>query len=470
MSESSGAEGEESGALVAPAAFVRCEAPAARLPSRRANRRRDAPVLDHNRDARSQYATSAVLNRAKGNPMNRFDDPGLRVGLLGQRGHGKTTLVRALDSMRALITEGEPPHPERSPGLPWVPRSALDTLYVWSIPFCRLDLVCFDPKRHRDAIHALISGNARLDVALLVVAADEGLTSETREQLRLACWLGVEQVVVFLNKIDLVTDPGMLDLAEYEVRCLLAAHGYCADRVPVIRGSVTQALEEGEPDNPPASLGELLAALAACRVEAPASRELPCRLRLLGVGRGSQEVVQVFAEHHQGRLAPGLVLEVLGGSDPADRVVVEGLGPVLSRGRLGGEVLSLGISGVLRTALAERVALVTPDTIGLRDECEAVVYLFTPQEGGWYTGVHTDACPSLAMRVEFQLGEANARLEAFADVEKWQPGEVVRVVCRLPRDQPLPFEVGSRFLFGDRDQPIGCGAVTRLLGPALTRG
>jgi elongation factor Tu len=364
------------------------------------------------------------------------------VVVLGQFGHGKTTLVRALGRHGQ---QGEDQHLRIHQRGPFFPR--LSTVVSFGTE-----------KRHYTLFD--IKGSVPGDLALLVVAADEGGTPETRQQVQLLRWLGIEQVVVFLSKVDLLRDdPDFIDLAEWEVRDLLSAHEYRGDEVPVIRGDARAALEAaGKDDSACACLHELAQALDACpAIPAVPEGDRPFLLAIEDVfsiqGRGTVATGQI----ERGRVRAGDEVEIVGLTpEPRHTVVVgvEMLSP-LPEG-VAGDNVGIILRDLGRSEVQRGQVLAAPGSVAAHTRFEAVLDLLLPEEGGRRSPIFTGYRPHFKFRTLDVRGQVT-----LSGVEQCLPGEQVRVMARVLA--PVPLETGLRFALRDSSGVVGYGVATRIL-------
>jgi elongation factor Tu len=387
--------------------------------------------------------------------------PRVQIGVLGQQGHGKTTLARALEKHhwdRVFNTcYDEDRH--RSPGRPWIAASAADTLIEWQFLSAKREYTLADCKRHRDYVHALVTGNVRIDAAVLVVAADDGPTEETRGQIRLARWLGMYDLVVFLYKVDVFEhEPALIDLAEQDTRLALAERGYPADDVTVVRGSARAAFQaKGWADSACTCLQHLLAGLDACDLPPVLSPlDLPFLIPVGDVfsieGRG----VVVVGSLERGRVRVGDEVELVGLSPTSHRGVVSGVemfSPPPPRDTIG-----LLLGGIDRAAVEGGQVLAAPGSIGCHSHFEAVVYLLSPQEGGRRAPFYSGYRPQFYLHGH----DFDCTLALLPDACQCSPGETVRVVVSRDAGRPLALEVGTRFALREGARTVGVGVITRL--------
>jgi elongation factor Tu len=381
--------------------------------------------------------------------------PHVNIGTMGHVDHGKTTLTAAITKVLA----------ERGTGT-YVPFDRIDrapeeaargiTINIAHVEYetATRHYAHVDMPGHADYVKNMITGAAQLDGAILVVSARDGVMPQTAEHVLLARQVGVEHLVVALNKAD-DGDPELLDLVELEIRELLSAHGYPGEQVPVVRVSGLRALE-GDP-RWTAALGDLLDAVDE-HVPMPvrytdAPFLLPVENVLTITGRGT--VVTGAVE--RGTVRVGDRIEVLGFGGALASVVtgVETFGKPMEFAQAGDNVAIL-LRGVGRNQVRRGQIVAAPGSLTPRQGFLARVYLLAAHEGGRRTGIGTGYRPQFYLRTgdvvgDMDLGEAGVAL----------PGDTVEVRVALGR--PVPLEVGLGFAIREGGRTVGAGTVTALV-------
>lgn len=383
--------------------------------------------------------------------------PHLNIGTIGHLDHGKTTLTAAITkvlSARGTSTLVPPEHLDRAPGevtrglsvAPGHVEYATDTRH-----YAHLDL----PGR-ADLVQHVIIGAAQLDGAILVVSALEGVMPQTVEHVVVARQLGVEHLVVALTKTD-VSDAGLTELVEREVRGLLTAHGYAGPFLPVVRVSGTRALH-----GDPRWVATVEALLDAVDTWVPVPHRhraapllLPVAHALTRTGRGT--VVTGVIE--RGSVRPGDRV-LLHGDDPAGTesqvTGVETFGRPLAYAEAGDSVALL-LRGVPRRAVRRGQVVAAPGSVTPRTAFTARVHLLSPDEGGRRTPVASGYRPHFHLRTADVVGEVDLGARGAA-----RPGDTVTMAVRLGRG--LPLEPGLGFAVRDGGHAVGAGRVTALPG------
>ncbi|MGW7452851.1 elongation factor Tu [Streptomyces sp. NPDC054787] len=383
--------------------------------------------------------------------------PHLNIGTMGHVDHGKTTLTAAITK---VLAEGG--------GASFVPFDRIDrapeearrgiTINLTHVEY-ETDTRHYahvDMPGHADYIKNMVTGAAQLDGAILVVSALDGVMPQTAEHVLLARQVGVDHIVVALNKAD-AGDPELTDLVELEVRELLTAHGYGGDAAPVVRVSGLGALE-GDPRWTEA----IRALLDAVDTYVPtpvrytdAPFLLPVENVLTITGRGT--VVTGAVERGSVRL--GDRVAVLGGDgEPAETVVtgLETFGKPMESAEAGDNVALL-LRGVPRDGVRRGHVVAAPGSVTPKRRFTAQVYVLSAREGGRTTPVATGYRPQFYIRTADVVGDVDLGEAAVA-----RPGQTVTMTVELGRDVPL--ESGLGFAIREGGRTVGAGTVTAVLG------
>ncbi|MFJ2821457.1 elongation factor Tu [Streptomyces toxytricini] len=382
--------------------------------------------------------------------------PHLNIGTMGHVDHGKTTLTAAITKVLA-----------RRGGASFVPFDRIDrapeearrgiTINLAHVEY-ETDTRHYahvDMPGHADYVKNMVTGAAQLDGAILVVSALDGVMPQTAEHVLLARQVGVDHIVVALNKAD-GADPELADLVELEVRELLTAHGYGGDTAPVVRVSGLRALE-GDPK----WTGAVEALLDAVDTYVPvpvrytdAPFLLPVENVLTITGRGT--VVTGAVE--RGRIRTGDRVAVLGGDGGPVETVVTGLetfGRLMDSAEAGDNVALL-LRGVPRDGVRRGHVVAAPGSVEPRRRFTAQVYVLSAREGGRRTPLTTGYRPQFYIRTADVVGAVDLGAAAAA-----QPGETVAMTVELGRDVPL--EAGLGFAVREGGRTVGAGTVTTVL-------
>ncbi|MFJ3911128.1 elongation factor Tu [Streptomyces vinaceus] len=383
--------------------------------------------------------------------------PHLNIGTMGHVDHGKTTLTAAITKVLA----------ERG-GASFVPFDRIDrapeearrgiTINLTHVEY-ETDTRHYahvDMPGHADYVKNMVTGAAQLDGAILVVSALDGVMPQTAEHVLLARQVGVDHIVVALNKAD-AGDPELTDLVELEVRELLTAHGYGGDSAPVVRVSGLGALE-----GDPRWTGAIEALLDAVDTYVPmpvrytdAPFLLPVENVLTITGRGT--VVTGAVE--RGSVRTGDRVSVLGGDGEPVETVVTGLetfGKPMESAEAGDNVALL-LRGVPREGVRRGQVVAAPGSVEPRRRFTAQVYVLSAREGGRTTPVATGYRPQFYIRTADVVGDVDLGTAGVA-----RPGETVTMTVGLGRDVPL--EPGLGFAIREGGRTVGAGTVSAVLG------
>lgn len=383
--------------------------------------------------------------------------PHLNIGTMGHVDHGKTTLTAAITKVLA----------ERG-GASFVPFDRIDrapeearrgiTINLTHVEY-ETDTRHYahvDMPGHADYVKNMVTGAAQLDGAILVVSALDGVMPQTAEHVLLARQVGVDHIVVALNKAD-AGDPELTDLVELEVRELLSAHGYGGDEAPVVRVSGLGALE-----GDPRWTGAIEALLDAVDTYVPmpvrytdAPFLLPVENVLTITGRGT--VVTGAVERGTVRLGDRVAL--LGGDGEPLETVVTGLetfGKPMESAEAGDNVALL-LRGVHRDGVRRGHVVAAPGSVAPRRRFTAQVYVLSAREGGRTTALSSGYRPQFYIRTADVVGDVDLGAAGVA-----RPGETVAMTVELGRDVPL--EAGLGFAIREGGRTVGAGTVTEVLG------
>ncbi|MFF3346750.1 elongation factor Tu [Streptomyces sp. NPDC002779] len=380
--------------------------------------------------------------------------PHLNIGTMGHVDHGKTTLTAAITKVLA----------ERDSGTRYVPFDRIDrapeeaargiTINIAHVEY-ETDTRHYahvDMPGHADYVKNMVTGAAQLDGAILVVSALDGIMPQTAEHVLLARQVGVDHVVVALNKAD-AADEELVELVELEVRDLLTEHGYGGDSAPVVRVSGLRALE-GYPKWT-AAVEALLDAVDTYvptperYVDAPFL--LPVENVLTITGRGT--VVTGAVE--RGTVRAGDRVEVLGAGVETVVTGVETFGKPMAEAQAGDSVALL-LRGVPRDAVRRGHVVAAPGSVVPRRRFTAQVYVLSAREGGRTTAVSTGYRPQFYVRTADVVGDVDLGAAGVA-----RPGETVTMTVELGREVPL--EPGLGFAIREGGRTVGAGTVTRVM-------
>ena len=386
------------------------------------------------------------------------EKPHVNVGTIGHVDHGKTTLTAAITdvlSKRGLATkknydeiDGAPEEKERG--------ITINTAHVEYQTDTR-HYAHVDCPGHADYVKNMITGAAQMDGAILVVAATDGPMPQTKEHILLARQVGVPQIVVFMNKVDLVDDPELLDLVEMEVRDLLTSYGFDGDKTPIIRGSATGALA-GDPKWLDA-ITELMNAVDTYIPLPPRPIDQPFLMSVEDVfsitGRGTVATGRI----ERGIVKVGEAVEIVGLMDaPMSSTVtgVEMFKKLLDQGQAGDNA-GLLLRGIEKKDIRRGMVICAPKTITPHTEFKCEVYVLSKEEGGRHTPFFNKYRPQFYFRTTDVTGECSLP----EGTEMVMPGDNVSLTVKLI--QPIAMEKGLKFAIREGGRTVGAGQVTEIL-------
>jgi elongation factor Tu len=389
--------------------------------------------------------------------------PHVNVGTIGHVDHGKTTLTAAITkvlSFKGLANFKPYEQIDKAPE----ERARGITIAISHVEYEteKRHYAHVDCPGHADYIKNMITGAAQMDGAILVVSAPDGPMPQTREHILLARQVEVPAIVVFLNKVDMLDDPELLELVELEVRELLSQYGYPGESVPVVRGSALRALESAstDPEAPEyAPIWELLRVVDEYIPTPVRAVDKPFLMPIEDVfgikGRGTVVTGRV----ERGRLRPGETVEIVGLGPTRQTVVtsIEMFQKVLDEAVAGDNIGCL-LRGIERDEVERGQVLAAPGSITPHREFEAEVYVLSKEEGGRHTPFFAGYRPQFYIRTTDVTGEVVGLPEG---VEMVMPGDNVRL--RVELDKPVALEEGSRFAIREGGRTVGAGVVTKII-------
>ncbi|XP_074991501.1 elongation factor Tu, mitochondrial [Calonectris borealis] len=390
------------------------------------------------------------------------DKPHLNVGTIGHVDHGKTTLTAAITKILSASGSARFRRYEEIDSAP-EERARGITINAAHVEYAtaRRHYAHTDCPGHADYVKNMITGTAPLDGCILVVAATDGQMPQTREHLLLAKQVGVQHVVVYVNKADAVGDPELLALVELEVRELLAEFGYDGERTPVIVGSALCALQDRDPELGLNSVLKLLEAVDTHIPLPPRDLDKPFLLPVEAVhsipGRGTV----VTGTLERGTIRKGDECEFLGYNRHLRTVVtgIEMFHKSLERAEAGDNLGAL-LRGLKREDVRRGMVMGKPGSLQAHQKVEAQVYVLSPQEGGRHRPFVAHYSPVMFSHT----WDIACRVLLPPNKELVMPGE--DATLSLVLRQPMVLEPGQRFTLRDGSRTIGTGVVTRTL--ALT--
>ncbi len=386
--------------------------------------------------------------------------PHVNVGTIGHVDHGKTTLTAAITHvlhMKGLAKKSEGVDdidnaPEEKA------RGITIALHHSEYESEKRHYAHIDAPGHADYIKNMITGAAQMDGAILVVAATDGPMPQTREHILLARQVGVPQVVVFLNKCDMVDDPELIDLVESEVRELLKKQEYPGDTTPIIRGSATKALAATSPDSPEAKpILDLIQALDDFIPDPVRELDKPFLMPVEDIfsieGRGTVVTGRV----ERGKVKVNEEIEIVGLRPTAKTVVtgIEMFNKLLDEG-MAGDNVGILLRGLKKEDVERGQVLAKPGSVTPHTEFDCEVYVLSKEEGGRHTPFFKGYKPQFYIRTTDVTGEVILPEGS----EMVMPGDTVKLKVKLI--SPVAMEEKQHFAIREGGKTVGAGVVTKI--------
>jgi len=386
------------------------------------------------------------------------DKPHVNVGTIGHVDHGKTTLTAAITSILAGRGLAEAKKYDEIDAAPEEKERGI-TINTAHVEYATANrhYAHVDCPGHADYVKNMITGAAQMDGAILVVAATDGPMPQTKEHILLARQVGVPRIVVFMNKVDLVDDPELLELVEMEIRELLTSYGFDGDNTPIIQGSATGALA-GE-EKWVKAIDELMAAVDTYIPLPPRPVDLPFLMSVEDVfsitGRGTVATGRI----ERGVIKVGEGIEIVGLQEtPLTSTVtgVEMFRKLLDRGEAGDNA-GLLLRGIEKTQIRRGMVLCKPGSITPHTEFKGEVYVLSKEEGGRHTPFFNKYRPQFYFRTTDVTGEVTLP----AGTEMVMPGDNTSLSVVLI--QPIAMEKGLKFAIREGGRTVGAGQVTDIV-------
>ena len=389
--------------------------------------------------------------------------PHVNVGTIGHIDHGKSTLTAAMSARSAVRFGGEiKSYADITKG--GTVRDASKTVTIHSshteYETEKRHYAHVDCPGHADFVKNMITGAAQMDGAILVVGADDGPMPQTREHVLLARQVGVPFIVVFLNKIDLVDDPELLDLVELEVRELLSKYEFPGDDTPVIRGCASVAMGDPKDDEKAKCIDELFDAIDSYIPQPDREEDKPFLMA----------VEDVFSIKGRGTVATGRIergickineqVEIVGLTEAPHKTVLTGIemfNKTLDEGRAGDNV-GLLLRGVDKDGVERGQVICKPGSIKPHTKFKGQVYVLTKEEGGRHTPFFTGYRPQFYFRTTDVTGSTSL----LGGAEMCMPGDNIEMEIDL-MGKPVAMEPGLRFAVREGGRTIGSGTVTSII-------
>ncbi|MEQ1678366.1 MAG: elongation factor Tu [Chitinophagaceae bacterium] len=387
------------------------------------------------------------------------DKPHVNVGTIGHIDHGKTTLTAAITTI--LATKGMGNTAKKYDEIDAAPEEkergiTINTAHV-EYQTANRHYAHVDCPGHADYVKNMITGAAQMDGAILVVAATDGPMPQTKEHILLARQVGVPKIVVFMNKVDLVDDPELLELVEMEIRDLLTFYGFDGANTPIIKGSAIKALE-GDAEGVK-QVEELMAAVDSYIPLPPRPVDQPFLMSVEDVfsitGRGTVATGRI----ERGRIKVGEGVEIVGLVEApltSTCTGVEMFRKLLDEGEAGDNA-GLLLRGIEKTQIRRGMVICKPGSITPHTEFKAEVYVLSKEEGGRHTPFFNKYRPQFYFRTTDVTGE----VELNAGTEMVMPGDNTSLNVKLI--QPIAMEKGLKFAIREGGRTVGAGQVTEIV-------
>ncbi len=384
--------------------------------------------------------------------------PHCNIGTIGHVDHGKTSLTAAITKILAktggatytAYDQIDKAPEERARGI------TISTAHV-EYETANRHYAHVDCPGHADYVKNMITGAAQMDGAILVVSAADGPMPQTREHILLARQVGVPALVVFLNKVDMVDDPELLELVEMEVRELLSSYQFPGDDIPIIKGSALMALEDKSPELGENAVLELMAAVDAYIPQPVRATERPFLMPIEDVFSISGRGTVVTGRIERGIVNVGDEVEIVGIKNTVKTIVtgVEMFRKLLDRGEAGDNIGAL-LRGTKREDVERGQVLAKPGSITPHTQFKAEAYVLTKEEGGRHTPFFTNYRPQFY----FRTTDVTGVVQLPEGTEMVMPGDNVSMDVELIA--PIAMDEGLRFAIREGGRTVGAGVVASI--------
>jgi elongation factor Tu len=385
--------------------------------------------------------------------------PHCNVGTIGHVDHGKTSLTAAITKVLAetggatfmAYDQIDKAPEEKARGI------TISTAHV-EYETQKRHYAHVDCPGHADYVKNMITGAAQMDGAILVVSAADGPMPQTREHILLARQVGVPALVVFLNKVDMVDDPELLDLVELEVRELLSKYDFPGDKIPIIRGSALMALEGNKPELGKDAILKLMAAVDEYIPQPERPIDQPFLMPIEDVFSISGRGTVVTGRVERGIVKVGEEVEIIG-IKPTTKTVVTGVEmfrKLLDQGQAGDNIGAL-LRGVEREGVERGQVLAKPGSVKPHTKFTAEAYILTKEEGGRHTPFFTNYRPQFY----FRTTDVTGVVELPSGTEMVMPGDNVSMTVSLI--VPIAMEEKLRFAIREGGRTVGAGVVAKII-------
>ncbi|MBU6507052.1 MAG: elongation factor Tu [Alphaproteobacteria bacterium] len=385
--------------------------------------------------------------------------PHCNVGTIGHVDHGKTTLTAAITKVLAetggavytAYDQIDKAPEERARGI------TISTAHV-EYETKKRHYAHVDCPGHADYVKNMITGAAQMDGAILVVSAADGPMPQTREHILLARQVGVPAIVVFLNKVDMVDDPELLDLVELEVRELLSSYQFPGDKIPIVRGSALAALEDKNKELGHDAILKLMEAVDSYIPQPKRDRDRPFLMPIEDVFSISGRGTVVTGRVERGIIKVGDEVEIVG-LKPTTKTVVTGVEmfrKLLDQGEAGDNIGAL-LRGTKREEVERGQVLAAPGSITPHTNFQAEAYILTKEEGGRHTPFFSNYRPQFY----FRTTDVTGTVKLPEGTEMVMPGDNIRMEVELIA--PIAMDEGLRFAIREGGHTVGAGVVAKII-------
>jgi elongation factor Tu len=385
--------------------------------------------------------------------------PHCNIGTIGHVDHGKTTLTAAITKVLAesggatytAYDQIDKAPEERARGI------TISTAHV-EYQTAKRHYAHVDCPGHADYVKNMITGAAQMDGAILVVSAADGPMPQTREHILLARQVGVPALVVYLNKVDMVDDPELLELVEMEVRELLSSYQFPGDKIPIIRGSALAALEDRDAEMGKQSVLKLMGAVDEYIPQPDRPKDQPFLMPIEDVFSISGRGTVVTGRIERGVIKVGEEVEIVG-IRPTTKTVVTGVEmfrKLLDQGEAGDNVGAL-LRGIERDGVERGQVLCKPGSVKPHKKFKAEAYILTKEEGGRHTPFFTNYRPQFY----FRTTDVTGVVQLPQGTEMVMPGDNVTMDVELIT--PIAMEEKLRFAIREGGRTVGAGVVAQIV-------
>ena len=385
--------------------------------------------------------------------------PHCNIGTIGHVDHGKTTLTAAIT--KVLAEEGgasftaydqiDKAPEEKARGI------TISTSHV-EYETANRHYAHVDCPGHADYVKNMITGAAQMDGAILVVSAADGPMPQTREHILLARQVGVPAIVVYMNKVDQVDDPELLELVEMEIRDLLTSYGFPGDEIPIVKGSALAVLENGDPKIGHDSIVELMKAVDSYIPQPNRPKDEPFLMPIEDVFSISGRGTVVTGRVERGVIKVGDEIEIVG-IKPTQKTTCTGIEmfrKLLDQGEAGDNIGVL-LRGTKREEVERGQVLAAPGSITPHTDFVCKCYILTKEEGGRHTPFFSNYRPQFY----FRTTDITGTIELPEGTEMVMPGDNIEMTIRLIH--PIAMSEGLRFAIREGGHTVGAGVVSKIL-------